>query len=237
MTRAIVLQHIRCEPPGVFTDVLRERGVEIVRAELDEGDDLPPLDTSDILVVMGGPMGVDDESAHPWLAPEKRYIKEAVRAGTAYFGVCLGAQLLAASLGAPVRRGPRPEVGILNISLTAEAADDPVFKLLGVATPVLQWHGDTFDLPAGARHLASSEAYENQAFRIHDKAYGLQFHLEVTEAMFEEWKRVPAYVEALSSALGPTGADAFAKDFAAARPLMAEVARKTFESFLSLAGA
>lgn len=185
MTRAVVLQHIRCEPPGVFTDVLRERGVGILAAELDDGDDLPLLEPDDLLLVMGGPMGVNDESDHPWLAAEKRFIGEAVGAGTPYFGVCLGAQLLAASLGAAVRRGPRPEVGVLHVSLTAEAASDPVFKSFSDETPVLQWHGDTFDLPAGAVRLASSAITVEQGFRYGSLAYGLQFHLEVTAAVVD----------------------------------------------------
>lgn len=235
MTRAVVLQHIRCEPPGVFTDVLHERGVEVTRAELDEGDKLPPLQAADILVVMGGPMGVNDEAEHPWLADEKRYIGEAVGIGKPYFGVCLGAQLLAASLGAPVRRGPRPEVGVLTVSPTAESAEDPVLKWFSAETPVLQWHGDTFELPDGARHLASSDSYEHQAFRFGERAYGLQFHVEVTRAMFDEWKTVPAYAAALSATLGPSGAEEFAAAFAAAQPAMAEVARRAFDSFLSLA--
>ena len=124
MRRAVVLQHIACEPPGIYEDVLVSRGVELVRAELDEGDEIPDLLEADLVVAMGGPMSVNDEAAHPWLAAEKGRIAGAVRAGVPYFGVCLGAQLLAASLGATVYAGELPEVGILPVQLTEAGAGD-----------------------------------------------------------------------------------------------------------------
>ena len=102
--RVLVLQHIACEPPGVYEDVLLERGASIHRVELDEGESLPDWRGFDAIVAMGGPMSVNDEDALPWLAAEKRAIGEAVRAGTPFWGVCLGVQLLAASLGARVPR-------------------------------------------------------------------------------------------------------------------------------------
>ena len=125
--QTLVLQHIACEPPGVFEDVLRERGAEILRVELDEGGRLPARDEFDAIVAMGGPMSVNDEADQPWLNAEKALVGEAVRAGTPYWGVCLGVQLLAASLGARVYPGPEPEVGLLPVSMTGEARSDPVF--------------------------------------------------------------------------------------------------------------
>src|SRR5574340_643925 len=125
--RVLVLQHIACEPPGVFEDVLRERDVEVQRAELDEGDPLPDWRDFHAIVAMGGPMSVNDDAELRWLVEEKRAIGDAVRAGMPFWGVCLGVQLLAASLGARVHRGPEPEVGLLPVELTAEGRDDPVF--------------------------------------------------------------------------------------------------------------
>ncbi|MGH8988773.1 MAG: type 1 glutamine amidotransferase [Acidimicrobiales bacterium] len=234
MTTACVLQHISCEPPGEYEDVLIGRGFEVMRVQLDEGDALPRWEEPDLLVVMGGPMSVADEVDHPWLADEKRLIEVAVRAGKPFFGVCLGAQLLAASLQAPVLQGPHPEVGVLPVELTSEAATDPVFSSLCSPLEVLQWHSDTFELPAGAVRLAASRAYENQAFRVGDRAYGLQFHLEVTRAMFEEWAGVPAYIDALRAALGEDGTEAFADEFTLSRPAMAGTARVLFERFLDV---
>src|ERR1700756_414626 len=116
MTRALVLQHIRCEPPGLFSDVLRRHGIATETVELDEGGRLPDWRSAGMVIAMGGPMGANDEAEHPWLASEKRWIEDAVRAGVPYFGVCLGAQLLAAALGAPVSTGDTPEVGILPVA-------------------------------------------------------------------------------------------------------------------------
>ena len=206
--KALVLQHIACEPPGVFEDVLRERGAKFHRVELDEGDPLPDWREFDSIVAMGGPMSANDDAELPWLADEKRLIAEAVHDGTPYWGVCLGVQLLAASLGARVYPGPAPEVGILPVALTLDGLTDPVFAGLRREVVTLQWHGDTFDLPHNAVRLAGSPAYPNQAFRV-SRAYGVQFHLEVSAEMARQWAEVPAYVSSLERTLGAEGAPAF----------------------------
>jgi GMP synthase-like glutamine amidotransferase len=197
----LVLQHIACEPPGVYEDVLRERDAVLERVELDEGEEIPH-ETYDAIVAMGGPMSVNDEDRLPWLAREKRYVAEAVRSGTPYWGVCLGVQLLAASLGGRVYAGEEPEVGLLPVTLTEAAAKDPVFSEAPPELVTLQWHGDTFDLPEGAVRLAGSPSYPNQAFR-YANGYGVQFHLEVSTAMAHEWSEVPEYAAALERVLGP----------------------------------
>ncbi|HXY45550.1 MAG TPA: type 1 glutamine amidotransferase [Acidimicrobiales bacterium] len=232
MRRAIALQHIACEPPGVFAEVLSERRIALDAVELDEGDALPDWHDADLVIAMGGPMSVNDESSHAFLGPEKRWIAAAVGAGVPYFGVCLGSQLLAASLGATVRTGERPEVGVLPVELTPEGRADTVFSGLGDDFPVLQWHGDTFDLPKGAVHLGRSTAYANQAFRVGDSAYAVQFHLEVTAAMLEEWSRVPAYVASLSATLGPGGFDVLAAQCETNRSVMEAAAKGLFRRFL-----
>ena len=206
--RTLVLQHIACEPPGVFEDVLRERGAELRRVELDEGDPLPEWTEFDAIVAMGGPMAATDDAQLPWLATERKLIRDAVGAGVPFWGVCLGVQLLAASLGAKVYPGPEPEVGLLPVTLTDDARVDPVFSDAPAELVTLQWHGDTFDLPAGAVRLAGSPAYENQAFRV-GRAYGVQFHLEVSAEMAREWAGVPEYVASLERALGAERAPAF----------------------------
>jgi GMP synthase (glutamine-hydrolysing) len=208
MIDVLVLQHIACEPPGIFEDVLHERGVQLTRVELDEGDPLPDWREFDAIVAMGGPMSVNDHATLPWLIDEKRAIGEAVRAGKPFWGVCLGVQLLAASLGARVYQGPKPEVGLLPVELTDEGRVDPVFAGLESGLATLQWHGDTFDLPEGAVRLASSPLYANQAFRF-ERAYGVQFHLEVSADMAREWAEVSEYVASLERTLGHEGAPAF----------------------------
>jgi len=160
--RVLVLQHIACEPPGVYEDVLRERGAEIVRVELDEGQELPSRQGFDAIVAMGGPMSVNDEDEYPWLRAEKRFIAEAVREGVPFWGACLGVQLLASSLGGRVYAGPEAEVGLLKVSLTSDGRADPVLAGIPDDLMTLQWHGDTFDVPQGAVLLAGSSAYRTR---------------------------------------------------------------------------
>ena len=229
--RALVLQHIACEPPGAYEDVLDDRGAEIDRIEIDEGDTLPDWRAYDAIVAMGGPMGADDDEALPWLADEKRLIAEAVEAGKPYWGVCLGVQLLASSLGARVYRGPAPEVGILPVALTEEARHDAVFGLLPDELPTLQWHGDTFDLPPGATRLAGSPAYPNQAFKVR-RAYGVQFHLEVSPGLAREWAEVPEYAASLERMLGPGALDRLIADLESESGTMAAHAAGLFERWL-----
>ena len=229
--RALVLQHIACEPPGTYEDVLDARGIELERIELDEGDRLPDWRAFDAIVAMGGPMSAGDDDALPWLTEEKRLIAEAVRAGTPFWGVCLGVQLLAASLAARVYPGPAPEVGILPVTLTEDARSDPVFGALPDEIPTLQWHGDTFDLPPGAVRLAGSPAYPNQAFRV-GRAYGVQFHLEVSPALAREWAEVPEYAVSLERVLGRGALGRLIEELEGESDRMAQHATRLFERWL-----
>jgi GMP synthase (glutamine-hydrolysing) len=232
--RALVLQHIECEPPGVYEDVLVERGVEIERVELDRGEPLPPWRDVDAVIAMGGPMSVNDDADHPWLTDEKRAIAEAVRAGVPFWGVCLGVQLLAASLGARVYPGPQSEVGLMPVTLSEEALADPVFAGLPREVLTLQWHGDTFDLPEGAVALAGSPVCPNQAFRWGERAYGVQFHLEVSTEMAKEWAAVPEYEESLERVKGPGALPRLIGELEEAAEGMRTRGRTLFERWLDL---
>jgi GMP synthase (glutamine-hydrolysing) len=231
----LVLQHIACEPPGAFEDVLIAAGADIHRVELDEGEPLPSWQDYVAIVAMGGPMSVNDDAELPWLTAEKQAIADAVKAGVPYWGSCLGVQLLAASLGARVYSGTQPEVGVLPVTLTEAGRSDPVFAGLPPEFLTLQWHGDTFDLPDGATLLASSPAYPNQAFRVGQTAYGVQFHVEVTDQMAREWAQVPAYAEYADRVLGAGGIDRLMTDFDAARERMLDVGRRMFERWVEIA--
>jgi GMP synthase-like glutamine amidotransferase len=232
--RVLVLQHISCEPPGAFADVLRERGAKVVPVELDEGEPLPDWRDFDHIIAMGGPMSVNDDDRLPWLASEKRFINEAVRAGKPFWGTCLGSQLLAASLGGRVYAGPGPEIGLLPVQLTPQAHDDPVFRGMPTELTAFQWHGDTFDLPAGGVLLASSPLFPNQAFRWGDRAYAVQFHLEVSAAMAREWGEVPEYRDALERTLGAGALDRMVAELEREQSAMAGMGRRLFERWLEL---
>ena len=231
----LVLQHIACEPPGVYEDVLNERGAAIQRVELDEGEPLPDWRAFDAIIAMGGPMGALDDDEHPWLTDEKRLIADAVSSGLPFWGVCLGVQLLAASLGARVYPGSAPEVGVLPVLLTDEALADPVFAGTPRELLSLQWHGDTFDLPDGATRLAGSPAYPNQAFRVGADAYGVQFHLEVSPALAREWAHVPAYAESLERVLGEGALDRLIAELEARADGLLSHGRRLFERWLGAA--
>jgi GMP synthase-like glutamine amidotransferase len=227
----LVLQHAGCEPPGVYEDEARERGVALHRILLDEQPQLPDWRPFDGILVMGGAMGAYEDDAHPWLTAEKRLIADAVRAGRPYWGVCLGAQLLAASLGAAVAPGPRPELGVLPVRLTTAAAGDPVFAGAPAEFATLQWHGDTYELPAGAVRLAGSELYEQQAFVI-DRAYALQFHLEVDARLAAEWMAIPDYVDELERLGGAGTPAALLEQVSLIEPQSVPLARALFGRWL-----
>lgn len=197
-----MIQHIACEPPGAYEQELLAQEIEFDRVQIDEGQPLPSWRDYAGIVAMGGPMSANDERLLPWLAAEKHEIATAVRSGLPYWGVCLGAQLLAASLGARVHRGRQPELGIYDdLSLAPAAGQDPVFAGLPSPMRTFQWHGETFELPDGATLLASSAAYPHQAFQVR-RAYGLQFHMEVSPSLARSWLELPAYAAELEAAKG-----------------------------------
>ncbi|MFZ0090954.1 MAG: type 1 glutamine amidotransferase [Solirubrobacteraceae bacterium] len=229
--RMLVLQHIACEPPGAYEDELLEWGAQLHRVEVDEGEPLPNWQRFDAIIVMGGPMGAYEEQRVPWLAEEKRLIAAAVRAGTPVWGVCLGAQLLAASLGAEVAPGGEPEVGVLPVCVTAAAAQDPVFSLSPPQFLALQWHADTFELPTGAVALARSTHYEQQAFVV-GRAYGMQFHIEVSAALAREWGQVPAYADSLEAILGEDALSTLIDQLEVHEMEMNGLARRLFAAWL-----
>ena len=184
----VVIQHVAYEGPGAIAAAVAAGGGQLRLVRVDVGEPVPPADHVESMtgvVVMGGPMGVDDDL--PWLADERALLRAAVEAGLPVLGVCLGAQQLAMALGGDVRRGPAPECGVGEVHLTTAALADPVFGPAPTPLPCVHWHGDTFSLPAGAVHLARNDAYENQAFRAGARAYGLQFHVEVTAALVGRW--------------------------------------------------
>jgi len=184
----VVIQHVAHEGPGAITAAVADTGAALRVVRVDEGEPVPAPDAVvDMagLVVLGGPMGVHDDL--PWLPGERALLAAAVGAGLPVLGVCLGAQQMARALGAEVFTGPSPECGVGEVHLSTDALEDPVFGPAPSPLPCVHWHADTFTLPPGAVRLAGSEAYENQAFRVGERAYGLQFHLEVTAALAAHW--------------------------------------------------
>ena len=183
-----ILQHVENEDAGTIRDYLHANGAAYQPIRLHRGEALPPPETLAALVVMGGPMSVYEDEKYPFLGEETRYIGEAVRRGLPCLGVCLGAQLIAKSLGAKVYKASGPEIGWSDVQLLEAAQSDRVLgSVQKTVMRVLQWHEDTFDLPPGAAHLAASGRVPHQAFRVGGKAYGFQFHIEVDARMLGDW--------------------------------------------------
>ena len=178
--KILCVQHVPFEGPGSVRPWAKRSGHELMRAMATEPATLPPVDRFDWLVLMGGPMGVHDGARHPWLQAEKEFIRRTLDAEKRVLGICLGAQLLADALGARVSRAPEPEIGWFPVERTAAGADSPIGRALPAKFTAFQWHGDTFDLPAGATHLARSAGCEQQGFALGARVAGLQFHLEVS---------------------------------------------------------
>jgi GMP synthase-like glutamine amidotransferase len=229
--RILELRHVECEPPAAYLPPLAEHA-EVVTVR-PWRDPLPDLHRFAAIIAMGGPMGVNDRAELPWIDHEISYLREATAAGVPVWGVCLGAQLLAAALGAAVYAGPVPEVGIAEVELTAAGAEDPVWGDAAPRVSTMQWHGDTFDVPPGAQLLASSTQYPNQLFR-RGGSYGIQFHLEADAALARQWLAIPAYRDALHRTLGEHGVQTFLDGLAAAEESMTATARQAIRRWLKL---
>lgn len=186
MKSAIAIRHVHFEDLGSFEPVLRQHGFDVIYLDAhhhqfaEEVERNPP----ELLVVLGGPIGVYESAAYPFLDKEMALIRAQISREAPVLGICLGAQLIAATLGAKVYPTGIKEIGWAGIDMSPAGAETPLAELTG---PVLHWHGDTFDLPAGAVHLASTPFCRNQAFSVGPQVLGLQFHAEVLSASIESW--------------------------------------------------
>lgn len=185
--RVLSIIHQPDAASGVFGDAVRERGHELDEWDISRSPDPPaPIEIYGAVLVFGGAMHADQDARHPWLREENFFLQRVLDLHLPALGVCLGAQLLAKAAHAPVHPARQPEIGWYEVELTAEAADDPVFRLMPERFDAFQWHYYTYGLPAGAVELARSDVC-TQAFRLGDCAWGVQFHAEVTRAEIADW--------------------------------------------------
>jgi GMP synthase (glutamine-hydrolysing) len=199
MARILVLQHVAHEILGTLNPLLRAAGFRIRYVNFGRHPDARPgLDGYQGLVILGGPMNVDQVEKFPHLRVETELIAQAIDREMPVLGICLGAQLIAKTLGAEVRAASSKEIGWHEVAISASGLADPLLAHFEEREHIFQWHGDTFDLPRGAEHLASSEVCTHQAFRYGRTVYGLQFHLEVDERLIERWLSLPALREEIA---------------------------------------
>lgn len=184
----LLIKHIDIEGPGTFGDFLSRGGYPTRILDSGAGDILPN-DTGDIraVICLGGPMNVYEEEKYPFLRGENIFIQKILDQQIPYLGICLGSQLLAKACGANVVKSPREEIGFSMIRLTHNGRRDPLFQGLEQDVEVYQWHEDMFEVPEGGSLLASSAGCPHQAFKVGPNAYGLQFHIEITDQSIREW--------------------------------------------------
>jgi GMP synthase (glutamine-hydrolysing) len=225
----LAIQHVPWEGPHRILDACGALHVQTVRPLA--GHSLPDHDEVAGAVVMGGPMNVDEVERFPALAAEREWLGDAVGRGMPVLGICLGAQLLARALGAEVRTGEGPEIGFAPVEVGDP--DDPLLGGLAPSTDVLHWHGDVFDLPAGARSLASSPRTEHQAFRA-GNAWGVLFHPEADFALVEAWLAVPEMIDEACAVLGNDGTHALPERASEAEAALVERTTPGFEAFAEI---
>lgn len=231
--KILVFQHVPYEPLGTLDPLLKEAGFRIRYVNFGrEPEHAPSLEGYAALIVLGGPMNVDDVASYPNLATEVRLIQDALARDMSILGICLGAQLLAKALGGAVRPGRSKEIGWYDVDVTEHGREDPVLSAFGQRSRVFQWHEDNIELPPGTAHLASSPDCPAQAFRHGEHAYGFQFHLEVDRPLIERWLTVPANQPALEAARDTVDPARIRAQIASSiDPLMA-LSRQTFSRWI-----
>jgi len=184
----LIIKHIDIEGPGTLGDFLRSQGEPFRIIELGAGEPIPTdPHLFKAVVVLGGPMNVDEEGRFPFLKSENEFIQKILKAGVPYLGICLGSQLLAKAAGARVVKSPVKEIGWYRVQKCQLAKNDRLFDGFCEETPIFQWHGDMFQIPSNGELLASADGCPHQALKVGKNAYGLQFHVEVTDKSIKEW--------------------------------------------------
>jgi GMP synthase (glutamine-hydrolysing) len=237
MKKLLVLQHVAHELLGSLNPLLKRAGFRIRYVNFARHPNAEPsLDGYDGLIILGGPMSVNDANRLPHLVTELRLIEEAMKRDIPVLGVCLGAQLIAKTLGAEVYRNPEKEIGWYDVSPTDHASSDPLLRPLQKTEKIFQWHGETFDMPTSTRHLAFSPLCANQAFRYGANVYGFQFHMEVDEPMIHRWLKVPENQREICALRGDGHVEQIYQDTREHMARLGEISTCVFSAFIDLFG-
>jgi GMP synthase (glutamine-hydrolysing) len=237
MRKVLVFQHVAHEILGTLNPLLKNRGFRIRYVNFDRHPNTEPsVEKYDGLVVLGGNMGVYEAESYPHIKVEMKLIEQALAKNIPVLGICLGAQILAHVLGSEVRKSGEKEIGWYDLHLTDAGRQDPLFAHFRKSEKVFQLHGDTFDVPKTAEHLASSDICPGQAFRYGEKAYGIQFHLEVDRGMIERWLKNPVNKKELDESGGKFDVHRIMADTEARIERSLEVSRLTFQNWIEKFG-
>jgi GMP synthase (glutamine-hydrolysing) len=235
MPKLLVFQHVAYELLGTLNPQLKDAGFRIRYVNFGrEPDARPSLDGYQGIVVLGGPMNMDEADTNPHLPTEVALVREAIERDMPVLGICLGAQIIAAALGAEVGPTHEKEIGWYSVSPSQAGGDDPLLGCFDGTEQIFQWHGDTFEIPDGAAHLASSPGCVNQAFRYGDNVYGLQFHLEVDEPMIERWLNVDHHKAEIAALDGKIDPDVVRGETKRNIERSQALARRVFAGFIEL---
>jgi GMP synthase (glutamine-hydrolysing) len=233
VAKLLVCQHVPFEILGTLNPLLKEAGFRIRYVNFGRDPEAQPnLDGYDGVVILGGPMSVNDTRNHPHLRTELDLIRRAIDRRMPLLGICLGAQLIAKALGAGVSRSSQVEIGWYDIAPTADAVEDPLLRHFDPSERIFQWHSDSFELPTGAVSLATAPDCPNQAFRWGDNTYGFQFHLEVDEHLIERWLRVPVHQEQLRKLRGKIDPDAIRRETPQRIERTRQLSQRVFRAFI-----
>lgn len=235
--KVLVFQHVAHEILGTLNPLLKEKRfrVRYINYERDP-DTKPSIEKYSGLIVLGGHMGVYEADKYTHIRVEMQIIEEALKKNIPILGICLGAQILAHVLGANVKKHTEKEIGWCDVHLTARGKEDRLFSHFKKTEKVFQMHGDTFEIPKDAEHLAYSEVCAGQAFRYGEKVYGLQFHLEVDQLMIERWLKNPIHKRDLSESDGSLTEEKIISETKEHISHSIELSNQTFHNFINLIG-
>jgi len=235
--KVLVFQHVPYELLGTLNPLLKDQGFRIRYVNFGRHPDVKPeVDRYDALIILGGPMTVDQVVHYPHLNVEVHAIKKAIEKGIPVLGICLGAQLIAKALGANVKKCEAKEIGWYDVAPTREGQKDSVLGEFSKSEKIFQWHGDTFEIPKGAQHLAMSKSCGNQAFKYGKNVYGFQFHLEVNKDLINRWLNLPLHQEELQALRGQIDPKVIIKETEEQIENLKDLSRRTFTQFLNLLG-
>jgi len=237
MKKLLVCQHVAHELLGTLNPLLKRAGFRIRYVNFARHPDAQPsLDGYDGLVILGGPMSVNDSHRLPHLTTEMKLIEAALQLNLPVLGICLGSQLIAKTLGADVYPNREKEIGWYDIAPTDAAKNDPLLMAFEKSETIFQWHGETFDIPKTSHHLAFSSRCAHQAFRYGENVYGLQFHLEVDEPMIQRWLRVADNRKEIAALGGDITAERIHDETAAHIARLHQLSEGVFGAFIELFG-